>query len=367
MRSKKNVLEHYYKVLNSFKTSFFHRKQSKMGNRHTSLKDLAKELNVSISTVSRALKDHPDISREMKEKVKRLAMEKNYSPNPLAMGLLKQETRMIGVIVPDLVTHFYASIISGIESYANEKGYFILISSSNESYLKEEESIKNLLKARVEGLIICMSSETTDISHFETLLKQNIPLVFFDRVCLPNQVSSVTVNNKEAAEKITRHFYQQGYRRIAFISGPSHLNISKERMDGYLSGMEDSGLPITRELIEKCDLSYDSASSAMKRLLDLENPPDAVFGINDTVAFAAMKKIRERGYRIPDDIGLVGFTDDFHATVVEPPLTSITHPTFETGRKAAELFFERIQTSTSPRTVILKTNLVERESSVKIK
>ncbi len=334
-----------------------------MGNRHISLKDLAKELNVSISTVSRALKDHPDISREMKEKVKQLAREKNYSPNPLAMGLLKQETRMIGIIVPDLVTHFYASVISGIESLAHEKGYFILIASSNESYEKEKESIKNLLEARVEGLIICLSSETTDISHFEALLEQNIPLIFFDRVCLPGKVSSVTVNNREAAEKITSHFYQQGYRRIAFISGPPQLNISKERMSGYLSGLENSGLSASQELIENCDLSYESASIAMQRLLELKNPPDAVFGINDTVAFAAMKKIRQQGFRIPDDIGIVGFTDDFHATVVEPTLTSITHPTFEMGRKAAELFFERIRSETAPRIVVLKTKLVERESS----
>ncbi len=338
-----------------------------MENRHISLKDLAKELNVSISTVSRALKDHPDISREMKEKVKQLAIEKNYSPNPLAMGLLKQETRMIGVIVPDLVTHFYASIISGIESYANEMGYFILIASSNESYEKEKESIKNLLKARVEGLIICISRETSDISFFETLLEQNVPLIFFDRVCLQNRVSSVTVNNKEAAEKITQHFYCQGYRRIAFISGPPSLNISKERMAGYLSGLENSGLPVRQELIETCDLNYDSASFAMQRLLNFKNPPDAVFGINDTVAFAAMKKIKQQGYRIPEDIGLIGFTDDFHATVVDPPLTSITHPTFEMGRRAAELFFERIHTTTPSRTLVLTTKLIERKSSLKQK
>ncbi len=336
-----------------------------MGNRHISLKDLARELNVSISTVSRALKDHPNLSLEMKEKVKKLAQERNYSPNPLAMGLLKQETRMIGVIVPDLVTHFYSAIIEGIESHAKEKGYFILIASSNESVEKEKESIINLLKARVEGLIVCLSRETTDVSHFENLLKKDIPLVFFDRDCLPGKVSSVTVDNKGAAEKITTHFYKNGYRRIAFISGPPQLNISKERMAGYLSGLENSGLPVVQELIESCDLSYNSASLTMKRLLKLKNPPDAVFGINDTVAFAAMKIIRQQGIRIPEDIGLVGFTDDFHATVVEPTLTTITHPTFEIGRKAAELFFERIQTSIPPRTVVLNTNLIERESSVK--
>ncbi|MGD9928462.1 MAG: LacI family DNA-binding transcriptional regulator [Mangrovibacterium sp.] len=336
-----------------------------MGNRHTSLKDLARELNVSISTVSRALKNHPDISPEMREKVKQLAKLRKYSPNPLAMGLLKQETRMIGVIVPDLVTHFYASIISGIESLAKEKGYFILIASSNESVEKEKESIENLRKARVEGLLICLSQETTDTSHFEELLEQGIPLVFFDRVCLQGQLPTVTADNAEAAGKITRHFYEQGYRRIAFISGPEQLNISRERLAGYKAGLEACNLPVDPDLIERCDLGHDSARQAMSRLLKLPDPPDAVFGINDTVAFAVMKEIKAHGLRIPRDMGLVGFTDEFHATVVEPQLTSITHPTFEMGRKAAELFFDKVEHNAPPETIILQTNLVVRESSAK--
>lgn len=336
-----------------------------MGKRHVSLKDLARELNVSISTVSRALKDHPDISPGMRGKVKQLAASYHYSPNPLAMGLLKQETRMIGVIVPDLVTHFYASIISGIESFAKEKSYFILIASSNESLQKEKESVENLMKARVEGLIVCLSQETKETDHFENLLEQDIPLVFFDRVCLQNQVSCVTADNTDAAVKITRHFHEQGYRRIAFISGPEHLNISKERLEGYLSGLKACNLPVKQDLIERCNLSHDSAREAMNRLLNLAEPPDAVFGINDTVAFAVMKEIKHHGLRIPDDIGLVGFTDEFHSTVVDPQLTSITHPTFKMGRKAAELFFENIEKKQKPKTITLKTKLVVRESSVK--
>lgn len=336
-----------------------------MGKRHISLKDLAKELNVSISTVSRALKDHPEISPEMRRKVKQLAAERHYTPNPLAMGLLKQETRMIGVIVPDLVTHFYASVISGIESYAKEKGYFILIFSSNESVEKEVESIDNLLKARVEGLIVCLSQETQSFEHFERLVEQEIPLVFFDRVCLEEQVPNVTADNADAARQITRHFYEQGFRRIAFISGPQQLNISKERLTGYLEGLKDCQLPVDPRLIEQCDLSPDSAREAMKRLLSLPEPPDAVFGINDTVAFAAMKSIKQHGLCIPEDIGLVGFTDEFHSTVVEPPLTSITHPTFEMGRQAARLFFEKIDNKQLQKSVKLKTELVVRKSSVK--
>ena len=338
-----------------------------MGNKHVSLKDLAKELNVSISTVSRALKDHPDISVEVRKKVKQLAKARNYTPNPLAMGLLKQETKMIGVIVPDLVTHFYASVISGIESFADEKGFFTIIASSEESYKKETEALKNLLNARVEGIIVCLSMETKQFTHFKKLLDDEIPLVFFDRICLEGQAPCVTVDNKDASLNVIKHLKSQGYKRIAFISGPPHLNISKERLNGYLDGLKECGYPESKELIEICNLSYISASSAMKRLLDLNHPPDAVFCVNDTVAFAAMKVIKSKGLNIPCDFGLVGFTDDFHATVVEPTLTSITHPTNKIGRKAASLFFEKLNNNQTTKLAVLKTKLVVRESSTRKK
>ncbi|PTN07790.1 LacI family DNA-binding transcriptional regulator [Mangrovibacterium marinum] len=336
-----------------------------MGKRHVSLKDLAKELNVSISTVSRALKDHPDISNALRTKIKKLAAERNYSPNPLAMGLLKQATRMIGIIVPDLVSHFYSSIISGIESVAADKGYFVVIANSNERYEKEKESIENLLKARVEGLIVCMSCETSDTAHFRQLVQKGIPLVMFDRVCLPNLIPAVVADNAEASQKIIQHFYDRGYRRIAYVSGPEQMNISQERLLGYRAGLKACSLEPDPALVEFCDLSFESAKAAMKRLLQLANPPDAVYGINDTVAFGLMNAIKEAGLRIPEDTGVVGFTDEFHSTVVSPPLTSITHPTFEMGQKTAELFFKHLNSDVPPETIVLKTQLIERLSSSK--
>lgn len=336
------------------------------GKRHVSLKDLAQKLGVSISTVSRALNNHPDISPEITQKVKKLAAEMNYTPNPLAMGLLKQATRMIGVIVPDLVTHFYSSIISGIETVAEEKGYYILIASSNESLRKEIKAVDNLLKTRVEGLIICLSHETKTFEHFDRLIQNNIPLVFFDRVCRTNEVSSVVVDNVKAAQKITEHFYKSGARRIAYIAGPEYLNISEERTSGYLSGLKKCGLNFQPELLVKCNLSTKDAMKATAHLLELPERPDAIFGINDTVAFAAMKEIKRRGLRIPEDVALVGFTDEFHSTVVDPALTSITHPTFEIGQEAARLFFRSVENSEAePKQIVLKTKLVVRDSSVK--
>lgn len=334
--------------------------------RHISLKDLAQEIGVSISTVSRALNNHPDISPEMTRKIQKLAAEMNYTPNPLAMGLLKQATRMIGVIVPDLVTHFYSSIISGIEQVAGEKGYYILIASSNETLQKEIKAVENFLKTRVEGLIICLSQETKSFDHFDRLINNNIPVVFFDRVCRADEVPSVVVDNVDAAKKITRHFYKNGFRHIAYIAGPDYLNISQERTQGYLSGLKSCGLEFNTELLVKCNMSTKDAIRATSNLLDLPEPPDAIFGINDTVAFAAMKEIKRRGLRIPDDIALVGFTDEFHSTVVDPTLTSITHPTYQIGQEAARLFFKQIDNpEAKPIQVVLKTKMVIRKSSAK--
>ena len=336
-----------------------------MAKRHLSLKDLASELNISISTVSRALRNHPDISPEITRKVQELALLRNYVPNPLAMGLLKQETKMIGVIVPDLVTHFYSSIISGIEEYAKSRGYFILLASSNESMEKEMESVSNLLKARVDGMIVCLSKETNRYDHFLQLIENEIPLVFFDRVCLEDHVPGVVADNKDAVDRIISHFHEGGYKRIAFISGPSHLNISRERIEGYHSGLKKCGLNFDADLLRICNMQPDEAIQITGDLLSLPHPPDAIFAINDMVIFTVMKELKSRGIRIPEDFGVVGFADEFHATFSAPELTTITHPTREIGLKAAELFFKKIEDPNFAETIVLPTKLVIRESSVR--
>jgi DNA-binding LacI/PurR family transcriptional regulator len=337
-----------------------------MSKRPVSLKTLAEALHVSMSTVSRALKNHPDIGADVTQRVQQLARELNYSPNPLAMGLLKNKTRTIGVIVPDLVTHFFASIISGIESVANENGYYIVIRCSYESADKEKECLENLLKLRVEGIVMCLAQETKNYTHFDQLIEQEMPLVFFDRVCRPDEVATVVVDNQAAARGITRHFVANGYRRIAHIAGPAPLNITRERVAGYRQGLADEGLLFDERLLVHCDLSIASATAATQQLLALHPRPDAIFGVNDTAAFAAMKEIKRQGLRIPADVALVGFTDEFHATVVEPALTSVMHPTFEMGRAAAQLFLEQAAAATkvAPRQQVLTTQLVVRDSSV---
>jgi len=336
-----------------------------MVKRRISLKDIAKELGVSISTVSRGLKDHPDISHEMIVRIKDKAGSMNYSPNPLAMGLLRQETRMIGVIVPDLVTHFYSSIISGIEEYAKSQGYFILLASSNESLVKEVESVSNLLKARVDGMIVCLSKETNRFDHFLQLTDNETPLVFFDRICLEGHVPSVVADNKDAVNRIIGHFHESGYKRIAFISGPPHLNISRDRIEGYRSGLEKCGLAFDPAMLRPGSMQPEEAIRITDELLALQNPPDAIFAINDMVIFAVMKELKKRGIKIPEEIGVVGFADEFHATFSSPELTTITHPTREIGIKAAKLFFKRKEDPTFFESIVLRTELVARESSVR--
>ncbi|MCL3779726.1 LacI family transcriptional regulator [Prolixibacteraceae bacterium JC049] len=337
-----------------------------MKKKHLSLKDLASELKVSISTVSRALKNHPDISPEMTKKVQALARKRNYTPNPLAMGLLRQQTKMIGVIVPDMVTQFFSSIISGIEHVAKQRGYYIIISSSYDSFQKERECVENLLQTRVEGIIMSLSSETKNFPHLRPLIDRELPLVLFDRVALTDKVSSVVVNDRESTRKIALHFYNQGYRRIAFISGASHLQMVKERANGYWEAIREVGLPEKKEYFVECNMTQQSAAQAMMKLLRLPEPPDAVCGVSHTATFGALKAIRNGGLTIPNEIAVAGFADQFHAELVTPNLTSIHHPTFEIGREAARLFFERLENpSEMPVQVVLNTQLVPRGSSLK--
>ena len=338
-----------------------------MTKRRVSLKDIANELGVSISTVSRALKDHYDLSPEIIAKVKALAKEWNYAPNPFAMSLLKQQTKTIGVIVPDIVTHFYSSIISGIENKAGENGYYIIISSSQESHRKEKENLKNLLNLRVDGLIVCLSQDTMDFSHFESVLDSEIPLIFFDRVCRTEEFSSVVIDNVEAAKELTVHLFKNGSKKVAHIAGPPNLNITKERVEGYKKGLEECGLTFDPDLLIHCNLSIEEAAVATNKLLSLKNPPDAIFGVNDMVIFSAMKEIKKKKLKVPEDIALVGFTDEFHATVVEPNLTAVAHPTFEIGKEAARLLLNEINSPVKKtvQQVTMKAKLIERESSAK--
>jgi len=334
-----------------------------MTRRHISLKDIATELNLSISTVSRALRDHPDISAEVKERVCQLAERWNYRPNPMAMGLLKSNTHIIGVIIPDLATHFYSSIVSGIDNVASRMGYYTIISSSYESFEKEKVCVENMINARVEGIIACISQETQTYDHFKLLADWNVPLVFFDRVCLETFFSSVVSNNQESSYFLTKHLISKGYKRIAYLGGPAHLNITRERKAGYEKALSDYNIREDATLMSYNILDYETGREATEQLLNLPEPPDAIIGMNDTLSYAAMSKIKEHGLRIPQDIALTGYTDEFHSQLVDPKLTAVSHPRLDMGERAAELLFEQLKGDTKVKQLVCDCNLLIQEST----
>ena len=330
---------------------------------HVSLKDLATKLGVSISTVSRALKDSPEVGAEMRASVKQLAKEWNYRPNPFALSLLKNSPRIIGIIVPDLVTHFYSSVISGISDVARNNAYSVIITSSYEQYELEKQCIENLVNIRVEGIIACISQETVDYSHFITLSHQYIPVVFFDRVCLSDIYSCVVADNVESGRMATEHLLKKGAKRIGFIGGANHLEIVKQRKHGYLEALRQYNIPIEKELVVCKEMTYEQGREATAQLLSLSECPDAILAMNDTLAFAAMKEIKEHGLRIPQDVALIGYTDEEHSNYVEPALTAVTHRTYEMGNAACELLLMHLKRDKKPETIVIPTHLVIREST----
>lgn len=316
--------------------------------RHISLKDLANELGVSVSTVSRALNDSYEISPEMRERVKALAEQWNYRPNPFALSLLKNTPRIIGIIVPDLVTHFYSSIISGINDVARQNGYSVIITSSYEQYEQELHCVEDLVNMRVEGILACLSQETIDYSHFLSLSDMDIPLVFFDRVCMPNAIPSVVADNMESALVATKHLLQTGSKRVAFLGGSDHLEIVRQRKAGYLAALAELGIPVEEELIICEKMTYSEGREGCSRLLSLPAPPDAILAMNDTLAFTAMKEIKKHGLRIPSDISLIGYTDELHSNYVEPALTAVTHQTYKMGEECCSLLLKQIKKGRNP-------------------
>ena len=337
-----------------------------MENRkHTSLKDLTQALGESLPTVSRALKDSPEISRELCAKAKALAKEMNYRPNPFAMSLRKNAPRIIGVIVPDIVTHFFASILNGIENMAIANGYFVIITTSHESYEHEKRNIENLVNMRVEGIIACLSQETTDFSHISALKDINMPLILFDRVCLTDQFSSVIADGAQSAQMATQHLLDNGSERVAFIGGANHLDIVKRRKHGYLEALRENRIPIEKELVVCRKIDYEEGKIATETLLSLPQPPDAILAMNDTLAFAAMEGIKNHGLRIPNDVAIIGYTDEQHANYVEPKLSAVSHQTYKMGETACQLLIDQIKGDKTIKQVTIPTHLQIRESSIK--
>lgn len=336
-----------------------------MKQRRTSLKDLADKLGVSIATVSRALRNSHEVGEEMTQKVKKLAKELNYRPNPFAQSLRKEAPRVIGVIVPNLVTHYYAAVLDGIEDYASKLGYSVISSNSHEDHEREAQALDNFLNMHVEGIIACLAQDTTDYSHFEQLHEMGVPLVFFARCCLEDMFSQVVGNGDVAAQEATQHMIETGSRRVAFIGGPNHLDMVRRRKHGYLEALRENRIPIDRDLVVCDKIDFDVARNATLRLLEGENPPDAILAFNDIITYAAFDAIKLKGLRIPEDVAIIGFTDGDTAAFVTPRLSAIMDQAHVQGTKACQLLMKSINGDEKIYKEVVPMILKIRESSEK--
>ncbi|MGF1635747.1 MAG: LacI family DNA-binding transcriptional regulator [Cyclobacteriaceae bacterium] len=336
-----------------------------MSSEQITIKDIAKKLNIAPSTVSRALKDHPDISSATKKAVADLAEQLDYQPNTVAQNLRKSKTFTIGVIVPEIVHYFFSSVISGIEDVAYSSGYHVMICQSNELLEREKMNANALMASRVDGLLVSISKETENANHFLSLQKRGIPIVQFDR-CLPSlNTSSVVVDDYEGALHATEHLIQKGCKRIAHLMAPSNLEISKERARGYQKALQNYQIEYDPELSVQGD-SFKSGYKAALKLLNSDKNPDAFFAVNDLAAIGAMKAIKSKGLRIPEDVAIVGFSDDPTITeLMDPPLTSVLQPGFEMGMLATRMLLEAIDKKENAkiRNEVLRTELMIRASS----
>lgn len=326
--------------------------------------DIARILNISASTVSRALNDNPRISLQTKEKIKATALSLGYRPNSLASNLRNKRSNTIGIVVPLINRHFFSSVISGAEAVAFKAGYNVVISQSNDLADKEIKIVQSMFSNRVDGLIISIAMHSKTFDHLKIFRKKNIPLVFFDRVVNNIEADKIVIDDFQGGFQVTQHLINQGYTRIAHITGPQNLAIYTDRKNGYIEALRKNGIQFDEKLVIENTLTSDVAELAAQNLLELPYPPDAIFCGNDTTALTVMIYLRDKGIKIPQEMGIVGFSNEPFSKVVSPSISTIAQPGFEIGQKAAELIISQIEAKERTyQTIILPTELIIRESS----
>ncbi len=331
------------------------------------IKDIARELKISPSTVSRALKNHPDISEETKHAVNELAQKLKYQPNALALSLKQRKSSTIGVIIPEIVHYFFSSVISGIEDVAYDAGFNVIICQSNERFDREVANAKTLLANRVDGILVSVSKETKDFSHFYNLKDNRVPLVFYDRIVPGFNTDQVIIDDLDAAYRATMHLIENGCKKIVHFAGPNNLLIGQHRKDGYLKALKEAGIQPCNEWIIEAD-NFEKARLAVLKIVEEKLPIDGLFAVNDLTAIGAMQTFQKRGYKIPSDVAIVGFSDGRLSGITDPTLTSVDQHGYEMGTIATEMLLKRIvsEENADPfETKVLNANLIIRGSSVK--
>jgi len=337
-----------------------------MGKHQTTVKDIARKLHISVSTVSRALRNLPDVNPETKKNVHEMAEKLNYEPNYIAKSLINKRTNVIGVIVPLIASSVFSRILTAMHNTAHRHGFQLMVCQSNESSTQESELIKQLVSFKIDGLLISVSSETKNDEAFEILNKKEIPYVLFDRILPINNVSKVTVDEFQCVFTAIKHLNEIGCRRIAHIGGPPHLSISKDRINGYLAALNKYNMEIDDRLILHCNNFDEDPLVNVIKLFSQKPYPDGIFTINDYTAVAAIKYLNKCGVRVPEEVSVIGFNNDPIAEVVEPTLTTIKLPCDEIGTIATDLLIKKINSPSSPpQSVTLHGDIIYRSSSEK--
>jgi DNA-binding LacI/PurR family transcriptional regulator len=335
------------------------------------IKDIAKALGLSTSTVSRALRGSYEISPETKKLVLEYAEKINYRPNPIALSLKERRSRSIGVVVTEIANNFFSQAINGIESIAYNRGYHVIISQTHESYERENVTIQHLASRSVDGLLISLSNETTDFTHLKQLHEKGLPIVFFDRITDEIRTHKVTANNFNGAFDSTQHLIQQGCKNIAHITNSPNLSITKERLEGYKKALEQNNIPFNDKLVQYCyhgGMIYAEIEEAVNRLWKSNQKPDALLAASDRITTSCVTALKNANIKIPDDLLLIGFTNTNMAELINPPLSAVRQPAFEMGQVATELLIQIIESKrpiTDFETRMLDTELFTRNSSQK--
>ena len=339
-------------------------------DKEVTIYDLARKLNISPATVSRGLADHPAISKKTKKRIFELADKIGYRSNYFARNLRNQKTDTIGVIVPRLNSNFMSSVISGIEHAANKEGYNLIISQSSESTDKEAANAKTMFNNRVDGLLVSLAYDTNDLSHFNSFFNKNVPVIFFDRVMEHKNCTNIIIDNRKAAYEATKHLIEQGSKRVVHITAPLKQNVYVERMQGYKQALADHKIKFKNEDIIICNLSMEAGDEVAEKIAAMKPFPNGAFVANDNCAVGCMLALMQKGYKIPEDIAVVGFNNDPVSRVIQPNLSTVNYSGYEVGEVAARHLINHLN-EVSPihntNTIVLRSEFIVRESSLRQK
>ena len=331
------------------------------------IKDIARRLDISVATVSRALRNSEEIKKETKQAVLQMAKEMNYHPNLLASSLSSKKSKVLGVVVPTINRQFWSNSISGIENIAYQKGYKVMIFQSTESYDKEVEIVETLANSMVDGILIAFSKETNNYDHIKQIMERGIPVLLFERVCESIQSSKVVTDDYNGAKQLIQHLIDRGKKRIAYLSGPLSVAGCKERLRGYKEALLENGLMIDESLlIEIPDFTHEIAGNAIKNLWKNDQKPEALFCFADILAIGALHAAKELGIKVPQQLAIAGFGNDDTGKYVSPSITTMAQPSFEMGQIAARMILDQILSEEDVfiyQTEIIQPQLVVREST----